>query len=88
MPKNPKPKLTPEHLRYGSVSALSRLLSIEVSQISAWFGTDRKITQQNLQRIADSMNLSVDAVAQAIADRQNDRKRAKQINEEIQALTR
>ncbi|MFQ3618465.1 MAG: helix-turn-helix transcriptional regulator [Cyanobacteriota bacterium] len=76
-------KLTAEHLRYGSVSLLAKLIGVEISQVSAWFNSDRQITSQNLSRIANALGVSVLEAESAIGARRSDRRKLKIINQEI-----
>lgn len=75
--------LTADHLRHGSVSRLAALCGMEASQISAWFNSDRRISHQNLMRIADCIGISIAEVNAAVNDRRNDLRRVRRINQDI-----
>jgi len=76
-------RLTVDHLRYGSVSTLSKLLGIKPSQLSAWFNTDRQINSQNLERIARLIGITTSEVNGAATDRRQNLALIKRLNQDI-----
>ncbi len=81
-------QLTSNHLRYGSVSLLAKLIGIEISQVSAWFNTDRQISHQNLVKMSNALGISIEEVCAAVGDRRSDRRKSREINQEILEKTK